>query len=147
MPDLSYKGAHQFWHDYPDSTIYRVVSFMESVENWIPEENAELEKKISELGAALDNIGNIDLQAENNFIQITTCLKMGRFLRLLQCIDSAHPGAASKILTYAEKAAKENPIIGLFLRRNIVFERLRLISRIFSEDRLTTIVKILEKKE
>ena len=34
MPDLSHDGVHQFWKDYPDPMIYRVVSFMEGVEHW-----------------------------------------------------------------------------------------------------------------
>ena len=144
MPDLSNKESHQFWYDYPDATIYQIISFMESVENWIPDDNPALEKAMTELGSALDNIGSIDLQEEDKFIQISSCLKMGRSLRVLQCIDSAHPGAASKILMYAEKSTKDNSSSTLFLRRNIVFERLRLLGRIFSEKRLAVLLKILE---
>jgi intracellular multiplication protein IcmW len=33
---------------------------------------------------------------------------------------------------------------GLFLRRNIVFERLRLLARVFSQPRLALILKALE---
>lgn len=147
MPDLSNKATHQFWHDFPDPTIYQIVSFMESVENWTSDGDPELEKILSELGSALDNIGNIDIQdEEGNLIQTLSSLKMGRALRILQSIDTAHPGAASKILMHAEKSAKEDSSSGLFLRRNIVFERLRLLSRIFSENRLTTILRILNKE-
>lgn len=146
MPDLSNKGSHQFWHDYPDPIIYKVISFMESVENWTHDGNPDLEKAMEELGPVLDNIGNVDLQEEDKFIQLASCLKMGRSLRLLQCMDLAHPGAASKILMFAEKAPSTDSASALFLRRNVVFERLRLLSRIFSENRLATISKIIEKK-
>lgn len=146
MPDLSNKGSHQFWHDYPDPTIYKVISFMENVETWTHDGNPELEKAVADLGTALDNIGSVDLQEEDNFIKLSAHLKIGRALRLLQCMDLAHPGAASKILMYAEKAPNTDTTASLFLRRNIVFERLRLLSRIFSEERLAIISKILEHK-
>ncbi len=146
MPDLSNKGAHEFWHDYPDPIIYKVISFMESVENWTHDNSPEVEEAMKELGPALDDIGNIDLQGEDKFIQLSSGLKMGRALRLLQCIDLAHPGAASKILMFAEKTPNTDTSAALFLRRNVVFERLRLLSRIFSENRLATLAKIIEKK-
>lgn len=146
MPDISNKGSHQFWYEYPDPIIYKVVSFMESVENWTLDGDPKLEKAVAELGTALDNIGNIDLQEEDKLIQTMISLKMGRSLRLLQCMDTAHPGAASKMLMRAEKAPKDDSAAGLFLRRNVVFERLRLLSRIFSEERFATLLKILENE-
>ncbi len=144
MPDLSSKGVHQFWYEYPDPIIYKVISFMESVENWTHDGNPELENALTELGTTLDNIGNIDLQEEDKIIQLATYLKIGRSLRLLQSIDLAHPGAASKILMHAERAPSTDSAAALFLRRNVVFERLRLLSRIFSKDRLATLAKVLK---
>ena len=96
----------------------------------------------------LENIGNVDLQEEDKFIQISSYIKIGSALRLLQCIDKAYPGAASKILMYAEELNTKtaDKTSELFLRRNIVFERLRLLKRIFDEERLTRILKILEEQ-
>ena len=86
----------------------------------------------------------MDLQAEDKFIQLATYLKAGRALRLLQSMDTAYPGAASKILMFAKSNAKSNDdVFGLFLRRNVVFERLRLLSRIFAADRFAIVSKVL----
>ena len=143
MPDISNKDSHEFWREYPDPAVYKAISFMEGVENWTLDGNPEVEKTMTDLGSTLDNIGNIDLQEESQFIKISSYIKTGRALRLLQCIDAAHPGAASKILMYAEANATDTDITSeLFLQRNTVFERLRLFSRIFSIDRLTTVLKI-----
>lgn len=143
MSDLTNKGSHEFWQGYPDPSIYRIVSFMEGVESWTLDENPALEQAMAELGTTLDNIGNIDLQEEDKFIQISSHIKMGRALRLLQCIDAAHPGAASKILMYAENSQIDDKTAGLFLQRNVVFERLRLLNRIFDKDRLAAVLKTL----
>jgi intracellular multiplication protein IcmW len=141
MPDLSNKEVHEFWHEYDDPIIYKIISFMESVENWTSEDNTALEKALEKLGTTLDDIGNIDLLEEDKIIQVAANLKMGRALRLLQGLDLAHPGAAAKILMQAESSAGTNNWAALFLRRNIVFERLRLLSRIFSPERLSIIAK------
>lgn len=146
MPDLSEKAVHQFWHNYKDPIIYRVISFMESVEGWTLDSDPKLEEAIKRLGLTLENIGNVDLQQEDQIIKLCTYLKAGRTLRLMQCLDTAHPGAASKLLMHAEEvteSSEDTP--GLFLRRNIVFERLRLLARVFSETRLNLVLKALEE--
>jgi intracellular multiplication protein IcmW len=148
MPDFSEKGAHRFWHDYKDPMIYRVISFMESVEDWTLDGDSTLEAALKRLGDTLEDIGNIDLQKEDQFIQICTYIKAGRALRLMQCLDTAHPGAASKLLMHAEEVTKSSEDVpGLFLRRNIVFERLRLLARVFATERLNLALKALESSD
>ena len=148
MPDLSHEAVHQFWRNYQDPSIYRVISFMEGVEDWTHDDDPELDKAMQGLGKALDNIENIDLQKEELIVELVTHIKTGRGLRLLMCLDNAYPGAAAKVLMYAEehtKSDQDNP--GIFLRRNIVFERLRLLGRVFGPDRLKLVLKALEDRD
>lgn len=145
MPDLSHKAVHQFWCDYKDPMIYRVISFMEGVEDWTIDGDPKFEAALKELGTALDDIGNIDLEQQDKMIELVTHLKTGRGLRLLMCLDTAYPGAAAKILMHAEEMTKSNTDMpGIFLRRNIVFERLRLLGRVFGADRFKLVLKTLE---
>lgn len=144
MVDLSHEGAHRFWHDYPDPMIYRVVAFMEGVEEWAIENDPNFEAAVGKLGESLDKVGNYELGMKDEFIKLAAYIKAARNLRLLQALDSAHPGAASKLLMHAEENSKgTEDVPGLFLRRNVVFERLRLLGRIFSGDRLEIVVKAL----
>lgn len=147
MPDLSNQACHQFWKDYKDPMIYRVISFMESVEDWTLDSDPSIDEAMTRLGATLEDIGNIDLQHEDDFIKIATYIKAGRGLRLLQCMDVAYPGAASKLLMHAEEATiSNNDVPGLFLRRNIVFERLRLLARVFAPERFQLLLKAMEEE-
>lgn len=147
MPDLSNEAVHQFWKDYKDPMIYRVISFMESVEDWTLDDQPELEAAMARLGETLEDIGNIDLQQEDEFIKVATYIKAGRGLRLLQCMDVAYPGAASKLLMHAEENTQSiEDVPGLFLRRNIVFERLRLLARVFAPERFQLLLKALEEE-
>lgn len=141
MPDLSHLASAQFWFEYPDPMIYRVITFMESIETWTLDGETLLEKAIHQLGKELDTINKLDMdriEYQDTFIRLICNLKSGRVLRLLQSIDAAHPGAASKLLMHAEEITEgaEDPA-GIFLRRNIVFERLRLLGRIFLRNDLT----------
>ena len=145
MPSLDPQEVHSFWSQYQDPTIYRVISFMEGVENWTMDGNPAIESGLKKLGDTLEDIGNIDLKLEKEMIELCAFLRTGRYLRLLMCFDMAYPGAAAKILMHAEEITKANTDLpGIFLRRNIVFERLRLISRVFGPDRFKLITKALE---
>lgn|SRR3989338_2788315 len=145
MPGFDPKSCHKYWHEYKDPMIYRVVTFMEGVEHWTLDGDPKVENSMNKLGEAMEDIGNIDLKQEENFIKLSAYIKANRMLRIMQCMDTAYPGAASKLLMFAEQNSKSSDDVpGLFLRRNIVFERLRLLGRVFSPDRLALILKALE---
>jgi intracellular multiplication protein IcmW len=147
MPDLSLRASHEYWKNYDDPMIYRVISFMEGVEKWTVDGDPEIERSLDNLGKSLDNVTKFELAKEDLYIQLACHLKISRVLRLLQAIDTTHPGAASRLLMYAEDNSKssDDPA-GLFLRRNIVFERLRLLTRTFSSDRFASFTKAMEQE-
>lgn len=151
MPDLSHEASAQYWFEYIDPMIYRVITFMESVEDWTMDGNPEFEQAMEQLGRELDDIEKIDLgllAEEEKFIRIVGNIKSGRGLRLLQAIDTVHPGSASRILIHAEETSTgSHDPAGVFLKRNIVFERLRLLSRVFCQYRLKLVLRALEGDE
>lgn len=147
MPDLSHKAAAEYWHGYNDPMIYRVITFMESVEDWTLDGQPELEEVITQLGKELDDVASLDMSKVGHaeqFIRLIANIKTGRGLRLLQAIDVEHPGSASKVLVHAEEntTSAYDPA-GFFLKRNITFERLRLLTRAFSESRLKLVERAI----
>ena len=146
MPKLDLSSSHQFWKNYEDPMIYRVIAFMETSEAWTLDGHPELEKSLETLGEALDQITNFTLGKEAEFVQLCAHIKTSRILRILQAIDTIDPGSASKLLMYAEENQQTNNAMAtLFLKRNIAFERLRLLARIFSEERLSLVTTVLEQ--
>ena len=147
MPKLDLQASHEFWKNYDDPMIYRVISFMESVEDWTLDGNPELEQVINSMGDSLDQLSRFELSKEEQFVTLCAHIKTSRILRLLQAIDSIDPGSASKVLMFAEENNNpDNILAGLFLRRNIVFERLRLLARVFSPQRFELVLKALEQE-
>lgn len=147
MPNLDLPSSHAFWKQYDDPMIYRVIAFLESAEGWSLDGNLELEAAMSKLGDQLEQLARFELGKEELFIAVCAHIKTSRILRLLQSIDSIDPGSASKVLMFAEENnTPDNLIAGLFLRRNIVFERLRLLSRVFSPQRVELVLKAMEQE-
>jgi intracellular multiplication protein IcmW len=148
MPKLDLESSNEFWKNFDDPTLYRVIAFMETAEEWTLDGNPELETVITKLGEAFDTLNSFEVGKEDEFIGLTAHLKTSRILRFLQTIDTIDPGSASKILMYAEENNNsDNPMATFFLRRNIVFERLRLLSRAFSPERIALMMKVLEHEE
>ena len=147
MPQLDLPSSHEFWKDYNDPMIYRDIAFMESVEGWTLDGDPGLEDAMQQFGENLDKLSRFELGKEEQFITLCAHIKTSRILRILQSIDTIDPGSASKILMYAEENnTPDNILAGLFLRRNIVFERLRLLARVFSTERFNLILKALEQE-
>src|SRR3990167_11325731 len=97
MPTLDLRSSHEFWKNYDDQSIYRVIAFMETAEDWTFDGESTLEAAIEKLGVALDNVSKFELGKEEQFVTFCTHIKTSRILRLLQIIDTIDPGSASKL--------------------------------------------------
>lgn len=152
MPDLHVDAVHAFWDSYDRRTLYRVIVALERVERWALDEIPEVEAALIQLGEVMDRTQGFELNDEGKFIRVLANTHASKALRVLQSLDIAKSGTASQLLMYAEGASEEGEgktpdrHAQLFLRRNLVFERLQLLSRVFAPQRLTLILKALEQQ-
>ena len=120
MADLSLEMSREFWKNFTDPRVFEVINIMEKIETWTLDGNETIEEALNQLESALD-------LAEGS-----------------EELDTSCPGAASRLLSYAESEDYDNKAAQLFIRRNLIFERLRLLSRIFCSENLQTIQEALE---
>ncbi|MBS0289074.1 MAG: type IVB secretion system protein IcmW [Proteobacteria bacterium] len=148
MPDMSLEAVHTFWHDYDKRTLYRIVTSMEGIEEWAADTDPKVENALLHLGELIDNVTDFEITDEAVLIKILANMRSGRALRLMQFLDVLKPGTASKLLIYAEEqtkdAANKNKYADLFLKRNLAFERLQLLGRVFAPERINLVLKALE---
>lgn len=151
MPDLSIEAVHAFWHDYDRRTLYRIVTSMEGIEEWASDSDPKVNEALNQLGLVLDNMDEVDVQDEGVVIKILVNTRSSRALRLMQFLDVLKPGTASKLLIFAEEQTKDpankNKYADLFLKRNIAFERLQLLGRVFAPERINLVLKALETSD
>jgi intracellular multiplication protein IcmW len=152
MPDLHRDAVHAFWDSYDRRTLYRVIVAIERVEHWVLDEEPEVDLALIKLGEAIDQSHGFEVSEEAKLIRVLANIHAGRALRILQALDIAKPGTASQLLMYAEEASSEaegkhpDQNAKLFLRRNLVFERLQLLSRVFAPQRVNLVLKALEQQ-
>lgn len=151
MPDLSLEAVHAFWHDYDKRTLYRIVTSMEGIEDWAADTDPKVDELLMQLGHQLDEITDFEITDEAVLIKVLANMHSGRALRLMQFLDVLKPGTASKLLIYAEEqtkdAANKNRYADLFLKRNLAFERLQLLGRVFAPERINLVLKALESSD
>lgn len=151
MPDLSLESVHIFWHDYDKKTLYRIVTSMEGIESWATDDDPKVNEALNHLGEALDKVSSLEIENESLLVKILANTRSSRALRLMQFLDGLKPGTASKLLIYAEEQLKNSttysPDAALFLKRNLAFEKLQLLGRIFAPERINLVLKALEKIE
>jgi intracellular multiplication protein IcmW len=148
MPDFSLESVHAFWHDYDRRTLYRIVTSLEGIESWAADTDENVDSLLNELGESLDNIEDFEITDEGAVIKVLANLHSSRALRLMQFLDVMKPGSASKLLIHAEEHTKEgqakDKYCELFLKRNLTFERLQLLARVFAPERINLMLKALE---
>lgn len=151
MPDLHADAVNAFWDSYDRRTLYRVIVAIEHVEHWVLDRNPAVEAALIKLGEVLDQSPHFELADEAKVIRILGNTSAGRALRLLQAMDIKKPGSASQLLMFAEEASSDaegktpDKNAQIFLRRNLVFERLQLLSRVFAPQRVSIVLKALEQ--
>lgn len=150
MPDMSLPSVHAFWHDYDRRILYRIVTSMEGIEMWAADQDPSVEESLQKLGEKLDNVSGVEITNEAPMIKMLANLRISRALRIMQFLDVLQPGTASKLLIFAEDQTKDaenkNPYAELFLKRNLAFERLQLLARVFAPERINLVLKALENQ-
>jgi intracellular multiplication protein IcmW len=142
MASFSLEDAHKFWSSYDDPNIYKAILFMDANESWTLDGDEVLETHITKLSIAFEKA--TEIKSQDKLIKFLSIIKTSRVLYILQNLDNHNPGTASRLLMYAEEKKDSNEWANLLLKRNVVFERLRILSRLFSPQRLQFIQAALE---
>lgn len=148
MVELSLKASHQYWMGFTgDPNVYQAIAALDSVEKWVFDNEPRVQELLKEFGDKLDTIDNkFDLKKKNLFLEVGCYLHTSTVLMAMQTMNLASPGSASNILSFAEKERLDgsNKVAELFIRRNVAFERLRIIAKVFSPERLKLITSALK---
>jgi hypothetical protein len=139
---FSLDASHHYWSMYQDPSVYKAILNMETQEHWTLDGHPEIESSLDEYYQYINNKNEIT--NKTGLIRCLAVIKSSRVLYLMQIFDKSSPGFASSLLNYANENKNQEKWIFLFIQRNLIFERLRLIHRLFNKERLDFIQEALE---
>lgn len=143
MPDLSKETVHAFWHEYDATILYKIVCSFEESETWVVY-NEETQQIITDLGDVLEKTSDFSFLKEETLVKLLTVIKFSQALRIMQYLETKSGGMIARLLMWADEKERNNQAdhhIKTFLRRNLIFERLQLLARVFSKERVDLLAK------
>ena len=146
MLDLSAQGVLQYWQQRQDPVLLKILTILDAQDTHILDGDPVFEEKVTKMAQKLSQVTDFELSEEDEFVLLANAMKMSRTVRLLQYLDEKQPGAAAKLLIYAEVAsAQDNDHYAFFLNRNKTFERFQLIGRCYDSAKLDLLARSLDK--
>lgn len=148
--DLSIEGVRKQWSRLG---VARAIAAMEAEEPWAVDgkqtgDGRSVEDAVSEMAAKLSGVsrsavGESVESMPEDIIDLMGRMHSGRAMSMLRWVSEASDSAANDLLRHA--ANTSNEFGALLLERVTSLERRALLARVFSPQRMTAILDILDE--
>ncbi|MCH9665908.1 MAG: hypothetical protein K0U41_08705 [Gammaproteobacteria bacterium] len=149
MVDLSDNATESHWRDL-SSTLYALLTQMESKESWTCDEEPAIRDALEEWAANYS--GSMGSQAKSqtdNFLRFLSFIRSKRSMLILQELEKAAPGSTSDLLFECLKVDEGNNDDRrhqqIFRDRLIAISQVGALNRMFSEERLELVSKVIKE--
>lgn len=145
MPNLRQSIIEEFWQK-KDPRMARILGWMESMEDWMLDDNEDVAEVIFVLANTLERVSKNDIvKNSEDLIKAMAYMSSPRALRLMEWFDERFPQGVSVDLTQKALEMKGDERAELLLDRFQTLQRLSLLSKIFSPHRTRMIVDLLQQ--
>lgn len=147
--DLSTEATVAYFEEL-DPQLGAAVKSMESVESWTKDRHAEVQNALQKFADKVNDREDDEISPEmqQKLIILLGYISTGKAIKLLMWIEQSLPNFVAKTLAEAQMLSVLDKLnedsCRLFVERFYVLERLHMLSRIFAEERLRTIQKVLK---
>lgn len=147
--DVSTAGAHAFFSER-DPALVQAIEGMESVETWTRDRFENVQGTLQKLSDKIEEIDMDDIQGtqHNKLIILMGYISSGKAIKLLMWIEHNSPNFVAKTLAEAQMLSALDKInegaARLFVERFEVLEKMHMLSRVFSEERLRIVQRVLK---
>lgn len=142
--NLKKSVVSEYWKKN-SSRMARAISIMETVENWIQDEDEDVSKKINELSRALVKSSDIGITLNiDRLLFVMAYMSSGKAIRIMNWFDENFKKDLSLDFVYHAKEGLDDPVKSLLIDRLQTVKSLNLISSIFSQARTKKIDRILK---
>jgi intracellular multiplication protein IcmW len=146
--DVSTEGTDAYFRER-DPNLASAVRSMESVETWTQDRYDEVQFTLQQFADGIDSadISEISEQLQVKLIVLLGYISSGKAIKLLMWIEQSLPNFVARTLAEAQMLGVLDKVnedaSRLFVERFYVLERLHMLSRVFSDDRLRIVQKVL----
>lgn len=142
--NLKKSVVSEYWKKN-SSRMARAISIMETVENWIQDEDEDVSKKINELSRALVKSSDVGITLNiDRLLFVMAYMSSGKAIRIMNWFDENFKKDLSLDFVYHAKDGLDDPVKSLLIDRLQTVKSLNLISSIFSQARTKKIDRILK---
>lgn len=135
----------QFWQ-HKDPRMARILMWMESMEDWMLDDNEEFNKALIDLVPKIENATRSALLGQSEpLLEVMAYMSSARALRMIEWFDEHFPrGMSIDFLEYAQQNP-ENTAAQLLVDRLRALQSLSLLGRVFSPTRVRIITELLRR--
>ena len=145
MPNLRQSIVEDFWQK-KDARMYRILSWMESMEDWMLDDNEDVANSIFVLANTLERASRDNIiEYSHELIQAMAYMSSPRALRLMEWFDEHFPDGLSVEITNQALQMKDDEHSALLLDRFNTLNRLSLLGKMFSPGRTKKIINLLKQ--
>lgn len=144
MSTLSHDSSKEFWKDFMGGSIYDIIDFIEQTEDWVVSNDPTVNEALDKLSQYFTQADSKSALPHTDLIHVCAYVYLSQKLRIMQSLDNIQPGLATQLIQTAEKAPTKDSSAFVFLQRNLIFERMRILSRILHSDRIQLVKKLYE---
>lgn len=147
MPNLRRSIIDNFWLK-KDRRMHRVLGWMESMEDWMLDENEDVANSIYALANTLERVSKKDvIENAEELIQAMAYMSSPRALRLLEWFDEHFTQGVSLEFTQKALAMKGDERAEILLERFNTLHKMSLLSKIFKPQRTKMIISLMQQQQ
>lgn len=148
MIDLSEKATESHWRDL-STLMHSLLSQMEEKESWALDDHPAIRDAMEEWAANhAETMGDQAKAQSDNFIRFLSFIRSKRAMRILQALELKNPGVTSDLLYECLKQGADSPDDRrhqqIFRDRLIAISHVGALDRMFSEERLELVGKVIQ---
>lgn len=146
--DVSVEGVEAFFSER-DPGLADAIKGMESVETWTRDKEQQVHETLQNLANRIEDFDMHKLEdsTQSKLIILLSYISSGKAIKLLMWIEHNNPNFVARTLADAQMISAldrfNHGAARLFVERFEVLERMHNLSRIFSEDRLEIVQRVL----
>lgn len=147
--DISTQGSHAFFEER-DPALLQAIKGMERVESWTKDKYENVQDLLQKLSDRIEDLDIEELKGaqHNKLIILLGYISTGKAIKLLMWIEHNSPNFVAKTLAEAQMLSALDKInegaAKIFVERFEVLERMHMLSRVFSEERLAVVQRVLK---